>query len=354
MPLNFGMYTTLFKYTLLLALIFILFSYKDSVAQKDDSLYFLNGDRISGEIKQYKYGFLNYKTYGVSTVNVKYDKISTFYSKKSFDILFKDGRRRFGSFDTSNIQQFVKIIITNDTILTPLIEIVEFTPIKNKFWRRISGSTDLGFSYTKANSLAQLTLNGDLKYTQRKQMASIKLNSNNSMQNNTDSTRTKKNDLSLSYYHRVKNNWFGIGMASAEQNTELGLDLRLQGGGGIANELIHTNRQNLVASTGIVVNKEWSAGEDGTRINMDAYASVNYRLFRFEEPATDITSSATIYPSFTVKDRWRLNYDIKLKIEIINDMYFSVTFYTSYDSKPPSETSGNIDYSITTSFGYTF
>jgi len=342
------------KYIIYFILAFILFAGLTSFAQKDDTLYFLNGDRISGEIKQYKYGFLTYKTYGVSTVNVKNDKISTFYSKKSFDILLENGRRRFGSFDTTNTQQFIKIITTNDTILTPFIEIVEFTPIKNKFWRKLSGSADLGFSYTKANALAQLTLNGDIKYTERKYITNFKLNSNNSIQYQADSTRTKKNDLSGNYYRKIRNNWFGIVMSSAEQNTELGLDLRVQGGGGIANEVIHTNRNNLVASTGFVINKEWSATQDGTRINIDGYASLNYRLFRFDDPEIDITSNAIAYPSLTVAGRWRFNYDIKLKIKIVTDMYFSVSFYTSYDSKPPSNDSENIDYSVTTSFGYTF
>lgn len=342
------------KYIIFLILAIVLFASSKSFAQKDDTLYFLNGDRISGEIKQYKYGFLTYKTYGVSTVNVKHDKIATFYSKKSFDILLKSGQRRFGSFDTSNIAEFIKIITTNDSILTPFTEIVEFTPIKNKFWRKLSGSTDLGISYTKANALAQLSFSGNVKYTERKYISNLKLNSNNTKQNGADSTRTKKNDLSLDYYRRIKNNWFGIGMASTEQNSELGLDLRLQGGGGIANEVIHTNRNNLVVSTGFVVNKEWSASEDGTRINVDGYASLNYRLFRFDDPEIDITSSAIAYPSLTVANRWRLNYDIKLKLKIISDMYFSISFYTSYDSKPPSSDSETIDYSFTTSFGYTF
>ncbi len=323
-------------------------------AQKDDTLYFLNGDRISGEIKQYKYGYLKYKTYGVSTVNVKFDKISTFYSKKSFDILFKDGRRRFGSFDTSYMAQFVNIVITNDTILTPLIEIVEITPIKNKFWSRIDGSVDLGFSYTKATTLSQLTFNSNLKYTQRKYIGSLKINSINSVQSNIDSSRTEKNDVTGTVYRRIKKNWFGIGLVSAEQNTELGLDLRLQGGGGLGNELVHTNRHNLLASGGIVVNKEWSASSDGTRINVDAYASLDYRLFRFKDPEIDITTSAIVFPSLTVANRWRINYDIKMKFEIITDMYFSVSFYTNYDSKPPSDESSNVDYGLTTSFGYSF
>ena len=113
-------------------------------AQKNDTVYFLNGDRVSGEILHYKYGYLNYKTYGVGTVDVKYEKINTFFSKKSFDILLKDGSRRFGSFDTSNMVQFVKIVTLNDTMLTPIIEIVEITPISKKFWKRLDGNVDMG------------------------------------------------------------------------------------------------------------------------------------------------------------------------------------------------------------------
>jgi len=340
-------------YSVFIMTIFLLINFTVN-AQKDDTLYFLNGDRISGEIKQFKYGYLTYKTYGVSTVKVKIDKISTFYSKKSFDILFKDGRRRFGSFDTSYMAQFVKIVITNDSILTPLIEIVEITPIKKKFWSNIDGSVDLGFSYTRANTLSQLTLNSNITYTQRKYITNFKFNSINSIQNNKDSSRTKKNDINGNFYRLIKGNWYGIGLASAEQNTELGLDLRLQGGVGLANELVHTNRHNFVASLGFVANKEWSATSNGTRINADGYMSINYKLFRFEDPEIDITTSAIAFPSFTIAGRWRVNYDIQMKFKIITDMFFSISFYTNYDSRPPSDAPSNVDYSLTVSFGYTF
>jgi hypothetical protein len=290
----------------------------------------------------------------VGTVDVKYDKISTFYSNKSFDILFKDGRRRFGSFDTSYMAQFVNIVITNDTLLTPFIEIVAITPVDNNFWKRLSGNVDLGFSYTKANELSQLTFSSDVKYTQRQYFIQTKISTLNSIQAGDDSTRVKTNSISVTDYQRIKKDWFAVGLLSGEQNSQLGLDLRLQGGGGIGNELIHTNRNNLLSSAGIVLNKEWSATKDGSRWNVDGFIALNYRLFKFSDPEIDITSNFITFPSFTVANRWRINYDIKLKLEIISNMYFSVSFTTSYDSRPPSATSANVDYSITTSFGYKF
>lgn len=336
-----------------LIILFIATSYSSS-GQKNDTVYFLNDDRISGEIKQYKYGFMSYKTYGVSTVKVKYDKLSTFFSNKSFDVLLKDGARRFGSFDTSQMRQFVKIITSNDTLLTPIIEIVEFTPIKKRFWGRLSGNVDIGFGYTKANTLTQFSFNSSLKYTQRLYFTTFVINSLNTMQSNQENSRTKKNDATITLYRRIKKNWFAVGTGASEQNTELGLNLRLQLGAGVTNELIHTNSNNLLTGFGVVVNNEWSADTTLTRLNVDGYGSVQYRLFRFKDPEIDITSNFIVFPSMTVADRWRANYDIKFKFKIVSDMYLSFSFYINYDSKPPSETSQKIDYSFSSTFGYSF
>jgi len=338
-------------YKIFIFLVFVFLAVTVS-AQKNDTVYFLNGDRISGEIKSYKYGYMTHKTYGVSTVNIKYDKISTFYSAKNFEIIYKDGRRRFGSFAKSTLDQFVNIVTTNDTLLTPIIEVVEITPIKNKFWKRMSGNVDLGYSYTKASTLSQITFSSRIKYQQKNYFSELTLNSNISDQ--TDKEQTNKSDANISVYRRLKKSWFAMGGIGTERNSELGLDLRVQGSFGGGNEIVHTNSNNLLVGLGVVVNKEWSADSSGARQNIDGLIVLNYRLFIFKDPSIDITSNFSTYPSFTVKNRWRVDFDIKVKIEIISDLYFSLSFYDNFDSKPTSETASNNDYSITTSVGYTF
>ncbi len=339
----------LWQIFLLLSFVFFLTTVS---AQKNDTVFFLNGDRISGEIKDFQYGYLTYKTYGVSTVSIKYDKIATFFSNKDFEIIFKDGRRRFGSFATSHLDQFVNIVTTNDTLLTPLVEVVEITPIKKRFWKRLSGNVDLGYSYTKASTLSHLNFSSNLKYQQKNYFTRLQLNSNITDQKNQD--RADKNDATLTIYRRLKKSWFGLGTFSSERNSELGLDLRLQGGLGVGNEIVHTNSNNLLAALGVMVNKEWSSDTTEARVNVDGFVGVAYRLFRFKDPEIDITSNVTAYPSFTVKNRWRINFDIKVKIEIINDMYFSLSFYDNYDSKPASDAASNNDFGATTSLGYSF
>ena len=107
-------------------------------------------------------------------------------------------------------------------------------------------------------------------------------------------------------------------------------------------------------TTRMVINREWSADTSLVRTNFDALGSLSYRLFKFKDPEISLTSSLAVFPSFSVADRIRVNYNITLKVEIISDMYISLDYYINYDSQPASATSGKTDYSITTSLGYSF
>lgn len=323
-----------------------------SFSQKNDTVYFLNGDRISGEIKQYKYGFLSYKTYGVGTVQVKYDKLSTFYSNKSFDILLSNGIRRFGSFDSSRLAQTVKIITMNDTIMTPIIEIVEIVPINSGFWQKMSGLVDVGYSFSKANSLSQLSASSNIRYVNRKYQSDLKINFINTTQEETNDVKNK--DASLGMYRLLNHNWFVGTNISGEQNSELGLNLRIQNAWLAGNELIHTNSNNLLVFGGLVVNKEFSGDSSFSQWNMDAATALSYRLFRFQDPEINVTSQLTVYPSLTVAGRYRINYNISSRVEIVSDMYFKLSFVDTYDSKPTSTNAANNDFYISTSIGYSF
>ncbi len=191
--------TTIWRIFIVICLVAI---YSTTLAQKNDTVYFLNGDKITGEIKGFKFGYMTYKTYGVSTVSIKHDKIATFHSKKNFEIVYKDGIRRYGSFIAAELDQFVNIVTMNDTMLTPLQEVVEITPIKNRFWKRLSGSFDLGYSYTKASTVSQLNFSSEVKYQQKNYYTDLQLNLNITDQDDRD--RTDKNDVTIIIVSKIK------------------------------------------------------------------------------------------------------------------------------------------------------
>jgi hypothetical protein len=81
-------------------------------AQKNDTVYLKNGDKITGEFKRYENGLLVLKTNGMSTLNIEYDKIRTIYSLKYFDIVKKTGFSYFGSISTSKRAECIDIIVS--------------------------------------------------------------------------------------------------------------------------------------------------------------------------------------------------------------------------------------------------
>jgi hypothetical protein len=61
-----------------------------------------------------------------------------------------------------------------------------------------------------------------------------------------------------------------------------------------------------------------------------------------------------VFPSFTVKNRYRVSVDAYVMLEIISDLTFTVSFYDNFDSKPASDAAATNDWGVTTSIGYTF
>ena len=320
--------------------------------QKNDTLYFLNGDKVTGEIRSFRYGYFTFKTNAMSTIQVKFDKLSTIYSGKTFEIVLDDRNRIFGSIDTSFILSTVNIVIINGRKLKYLSSIVEMTPIKNKLWRRFSGNIDFGYTYTKSTKISQGSFSGLLEYRQKNYSA--KLNTSALLSSESGTEISRKDNIDLTVLRYLKKRWFVTGLAGAEQNTELGLDLRVKGILGFGTDLIHTKTNQLLGSLGVSVNQERAVDSTISTINTEGVMTIYYKLFIISIPKISITSGFTAYPSFTVKDRWRVSYNIKASTEIISNLIISISMDYSYDSKPPSASSSTNDFNFSTSIGYSF
>jgi hypothetical protein len=324
-------------------------------AQKNDTVYMINGDRITGEIKRYQNGLLVLKTDGISTINIEYDKIRTLYSRKQFDIVKKTGFSYFGTITKSAIDRNIGICITNDTVTEPIFDIVEITRIKNRFWNKFSGSVDLGLSYFKSTNTLQYFFNGTLNYRARKDLVSANMNIQISDQKVSDSAiKTNKNDVGLNYSHFFQGRWWGGIGTKWQENTELDLDYRLQAGIGAGYDFVHTNPVRFYAMGGFLVNREKPTDSISFSTNLEGLVSLKLTWIQFRHPEIDISSNFNAYPSLTVKDRYRLEYNLEIKFEIFKDFYLGLTFYDDYDSKPSGGGPALNDWSIIGSVGYSF
>jgi len=120
------------------------------LGQKIDTVYHINGNVLPGDLKKMAYGVATWKMDGMGTINLEEVKIKTIQSNKLFEVKMKNSSIYFGSFDTSNIDRRVYVVLTNGKKLIGIEDIVEVYPLKRSFWMRTSGNFSLGGNYSKS------------------------------------------------------------------------------------------------------------------------------------------------------------------------------------------------------------
>ncbi len=242
---------------LISTVVLLFFMFLTAHAEKTDVVILKNGDYITGEVKQLDFGLLNFSTDHMGTINIEWDQIVSLTAlDKYFRFERDDGRLMYGKIDSDTLAN--KLLVLLDTVRIPLDfnEIVRITPIKESFWNRFDLSMDLGYSYTKASTVSQLSFSGKSSYRAYRNSAHLNWTSITTEQ--TDKPQTNNRDLSLEGRHIFRNKWFLTSGVGAQQNTELGLDLRLSWGGGVGRYMIQTHHSLLPAGGGLSVNREWA------------------------------------------------------------------------------------------------
>ena len=337
--------------SLLFCLAFICLSTLTIQAQKNDTIYMRNGDRITGELKKFEYGLLDLKTDAMQTVSIEFDRINTIHSLKFFEIRMKSGEKFFGHLQKSDVLSTVNVITVTDTLPKRLWDIILIVPIKRKFIQKIDGSLDLGLSYTKASDVFQYSLNFNLTHRTNFYSTRFELES---ILTDDGEKKTNNSTLGLDVTHYLPNKWFTSIIAQGQQNTELNLDYRLQAGYGVGYDIARTNVIRFYALGGLLVNQEHTIDIDDTSQNIEALLKLKLKWFKYRHPKIDVSSNFNTYTSITSFGRVRLEYNLSSKFEIVKDLFLNLQLYDYYDNETSDGSKANNDWGIITSIGFTF
>ncbi len=323
-----------------------------AMAQKNDTLYLLNGDRITGELKKYESGLFYVSTDAMKTVNIQFDWVQTFHSQKNFDIRTKSGYRYFGQLLKSPSPASVQIALATDTIDKPIWDIVQITPLKNIFWQKFDGSIDLGISYTKATNILQTNTNTWLGFRSNNFLTELSYKNIQSGDGSDNNSTNTDYGLSVTRYYMSK--WFAVMMARGQHNTELDIDYRYLAGAGAGYLIVQNNKVRFYTTGGFVGNLEQSIDSALQSANYEAVWSTSIKWFQYRIPKADLNSTLMLYKSLNISGRYRAEYDLTAKFEIISDVKLGFTLYFSYDKKPTGSAMAKNDWGVSSSVGYTF
>jgi len=332
--------------------------------RKTDVVYLKNGDRITGEFKELVQGELKLSTAEMGSIYIKWNGIARIESDKYIEMELLDGTRVFGQIprDMNTSEEILSIkTLKKDPFEVAMDQVVraEQIRVKDSFWDRLDGHVKLGLNYTQASDVLTWNFDGDARFRTQNHLTSLSFDSN--LTRKGDGTDTSRHNLTGSRYWYLQRRWFYFGTLGAQQNEELGLDLRASVTGGGGRFLMQTQRTELYLATGLSVNKEKETGQDdadsglsNAGANTELLLTADYTFFRLYSPKSRIKFTPTLWQGISDSDRLRGNVNLSLRQEFISDLFWDLSFYYDYDSKPLQGAAAKEDFGIVTSLGYEF
>ena len=342
-------------------LAFALLAYQLAVpalaAEKTDVLVLINGDKITGEIEEMSYGQLTYKTDHIGTLYVKWDKVVSLTTTQVLQIELADGRRFFGQAPlTASTKAALRLIITSEGVSTPIeiamsdIVRVATTDEGKPFFKRLDGSISAGYSFTRANSAGVANLSWDVGSRDRIRRWDVAFDGQVNSQSSAPTSQRAA--LIFSVERFMADRYYYESALQFSRNEELGLDLRSLIGATYGRYLVQQSGREWRAGAGLAASREIdTAGEK--RSNLEAQFTTSFRLFRLDFPKTNVIAVLTLLPSLNEWGRLRGEGVIKARHEFLHDLFLELALHDSYDNMPAEGAKSN-DWSLTTSFGYSF
>ena len=329
----------------------------DAEAAKTDVVVLINGDAVTGEIKSLDFGALRYSTDSMGTVSIEWEEVVSLQSDQSLQVEVASGTRYFGGFFATGADGRVGVGRGENIQEIDMSKIVRITPIETdeKIWQRFEGSVKFGFTSDKASQVTIGNLSANVRYRARTYLLGLDIISSITDQPGAETTQNQS--LKLNYQRFRKSRWFTDWFTSVERNDEQGVDRRLSVGGGLGKYLVQSNKNQISLLVGLVATRTTLAAADpepvGTETtDAEAKFSVKY-LHRSLDPSSDMTFTTDIFPQLQDFSSFRSNSNLTLRREIIDDLFFDLSFYYTYLSKPP-EGAEKDDYGVVTSIGYSF
>ncbi len=319
-------------------------------AAKTDVVTLVNGDRITGEVKALEYGRLRYSTDSMDTIYIEWKDVASVTSEEYHRVELVDGTRFFGSLATDDEtgQLIVRRTTKASRAATP--QVVKIDPIEPELVDRFDATVNAGYDFTKASDVTRITAGLDVTYADERWRYGLRFNS---VITDDGDDRTKNNRLTLTAIRLRQNRWFHYGLGAAEQNDELGLDLRLLASAGFGRFLRQTNTHELIGFFGPAVTYEESSDGDANT-ELEAALGLTGAIFRYDTPETNLRTTLQVFPGLTDFGRVRGQWDIDFRKELIEDFFWNLNWYSTYDSDPRDEDASTTDYGINTGLGWEF
>ena len=318
-----------------------------ALAQKTDSVWIRNGDRITGEVKSMSRALLKYSTDDLGTISIEWTNVTRIFSASTFEVQVSSGRKFYGSL---RLAPNGRVLVGDNSLM--LSDIVSLARIRRTFIARLDGYFDLGFSFQKANRTLQLTSGTRIVYRGPANETALEVSTFREDREDADATNRLNSDLTQRF---LLSDWWSAGFGLGyERNEELDLAGRTTLLGFGAYTFARSNHLNFWTIDGLVVTREQYFSTDSTTYGLEALIGLVFGAYRYDAPKLDASITSQLFPSLTVSHRYRWQSDLRLSYELVKDFMVTFTLFNSFDSKPQSVGAQRHDFGTTLALSWTF
>ena len=321
-------------------------------APKTDVLIFKNGDRLTGELKSMERGRIRFNTDATGTISIEWKDVQSLQSNQNVQLETDTGARFFGHLVPAEEGAQMVVQTPNGPQEVNNRRVIKMSPIEGRGLAAFDLDITFGYNFAKANGIQSGTLGFDAAYRTQLRIFSFKGTTTNS--DSDDSEASQRSNFTADYKRLLKNRWYYNGFITLDENDELGLDLRTSIGGGFGRFLIQNDRMLLTLQAGLLYSRENLAGELTDSESAEGLLAASWDWFLFDNPELDWSTTLAVYPNLSESNRVRSEFNTSLSWEIIDDLDWSLTYYSTYDSNPQSDTAQRNDYGYNTALTYSF
>lgn len=323
-----------------------------SAASKTDIIMFHNGDRLTGELKSLHRGHLNFNTDSTGTIAIEWDKIARVISNQNVQVETTSGARYFGHLVQTEKTGRVVVQTADGAQILDSTRVISMAPIEAGGLSALDVDLTVGYNFAKAGGVKQGTVGIDASYRTRRRIYAVTASTTTNDSDTQESS--SRSNFGLDYKALWGNRWYVNGNLNMDQNDELGLNLRTSVGGGGGRFIIQSNNMLLGLEAGLQVSRENLVAEPVDVNSVEAKFAVNWDWFRFDSPELDWSTQIEVFPNISEWGRVRANFDTSLQWELINDLKWGMSFYSSFDNQPQSQEGATSDYGVNTTLTYEF
>ncbi|MDJ0794110.1 MAG: DUF481 domain-containing protein [Woeseiaceae bacterium] len=304
-----------------------------------------DGSIIFGSILRLENGEdLVVDTAHMDNVVIEWDSITRIRNTEIVDVELFDGSRLEGKLQRNGADV---VLEGESTVRLAAGDIFEIDEYAETFWDGFSADTDLGMNIVRGNNqVTQLSIGAGLGYDGQRFETSFRAST--IVNEQVESTDTRRSTATGSYTHKIKGGWRAIGSLQFEADEQQDLDGRTLLAGGFGKPVINQRRHRLILFSGLAVNQERFSGLPQNK-SLEGLVGSIYRMRSF----ADIDASLTVFPNLEDEERVRVEFDASMSFDLYDDLDFKITVYDRFDSQPPADNEKN-DSGITLGLSWSY